>query len=42
MMNEQTFDPATPAPNKERPFLPRMNDGGILGRLGEYNGPSSP
>jgi len=26
-MSEQTFDPATPAPNKERPFLPRINDG---------------
>ena len=34
-MSEQTFDPATPAPNKERPFLPRINDGGILGPLGE-------
>ena len=34
-MNEHLFDPATPAPNKERPFLPRINDGGILGRLGE-------
>jgi hypothetical protein len=34
-MNEHLFDLATPAPNKERPFLPRINDGGILGRLGE-------
>ncbi len=25
----------TPAPNKVGPFLPRMNDGGILGRFGE-------
>jgi hypothetical protein len=39
MMNEQTFDPATPAPDKERPFLPRINDGGILGRLGEHQEP---
>ena len=37
-MNEHLFDPATPAPNKERPFLPRINDGGILGRLGEALG----
>ena len=34
-MNEQMFDPATPALKKERPFLPRMNAGGILGRPGE-------
>ena len=36
-MSEQTFDPSTQAPNKERPFLPRMNDGGVLGRLGEVD-----
>ncbi len=25
----------TQAPNKERPFLPRINDGGILARFGD-------
>ncbi len=35
-MNEHLFDPATHASQTaERPFLPRINDGGILGRLGE-------
>jgi hypothetical protein len=27
--------PSTHAPQKEGSFLPRMNDGGILSRLGE-------
>jgi len=27
----------TQAPKKERPFLPRMNDGGILPRFGEHD-----
>ena len=37
-MNEHLFDPATHASQTaERPFLPRINDGGILGRLGEAN-----
>jgi hypothetical protein len=35
-MNEHMFDPATHASQTaERPFLSRINDGGILGRLGE-------
>ncbi len=29
------ISPDAPAPNKEGPFLPRMNDGGILGRFGD-------
>ncbi len=28
--------PSSKAPNKERPFLPRINDRGILARFGEY------
>ena len=27
--------PPSPAPSKERPFLPRLKDGGILARFGE-------
>ena len=26
--------PPSPAPSKERPFLPRLKDGGILARFG--------
>jgi hypothetical protein len=33
-MKEQVYHPTQPA-RKERPFLPRMNDGGILARFGE-------
>jgi hypothetical protein len=35
MLNERTFGYSSPAPHKERPFLPRMNDGGILARFCE-------
>ena len=27
--------PPSPAPSKERPFLPRLKDGGILARFGD-------
>lgn len=34
-MKSSYGDHSTHAPQKEGPFIPRMNDGGILGRFGE-------
>jgi hypothetical protein len=37
LMKNGRRDLSTHAPQKEGPFLPRMNDGGILGSFGEVS-----